>query len=112
MSQDFPQPFNSHFRDSIKVKIDLSNYATKVDTENISHVSYATKTDIENISHVDASIFASKTNLSSLKTEVDKLDIDKLVPIPNDLSKLSNVVKNDVVKKTSDLQSSRSCYKK
>ena len=98
MSQDFPQPFNSHFRDSIKVKIDLSNYATKVDTENISHV--------------DASIFASKTNLSSLKTEVDKLDIDKLVPIPNDLSKLSNVVKNDVVKKNSDLQSSRSCYKK
>ena len=60
---------------SIKVKIDLSNYATK--------------TDIRNISHVDTSSFALKTNL----TEVDKLDIDKLVPIPADLSKLSNVVK-------------------
>ena len=65
---------------SIKVKIDLSNYATK--------------TDIRNISHVDTSSFALKTNL----TEVDKLDIDKLVPIPADLSKLSNVVKNNVKK--------------
>ena len=55
---------------------------------------------IKNISHVDSSRFALKTNLPSLKTEVDKLDIDKLVPIPNDLSKLSKVVKNDVVKKT------------
>ena len=86
MSQYFPKPFNSHFGYSIKVKTDLSNYATK--------------TDINNISHVDTSSFALKTNLASLKTEVDKLDIDKLVPIPNDLSKLSNVVKNDVVKKT------------
>ena len=86
MSQNFPKPFNSHFGDSIKVKIDLSNYATK--------------TDIKNTSHVDASNFALKTNLSNLKTEVDKLDIDKLVPIPNGLSKLSNVVKNDLVKKT------------
>ena len=82
MSQFFP---NSHFGDSIKVQIDLSNHATK--------------TDIKNISHVDTSSFALKTNLSSLKTEVDRLDIDKLVPVPNDLSKLSNVVKNDVVKK-------------
>ena len=86
MNQYFPKPFGSHSDDSIKVKIDLSNYATKI--------------DIKNISHVDTSSFALKTNLSSLKTEVDKLDIDKLVPIPNDLSKLSNVVKNDVVKKT------------
>ena len=86
MSQYFPKPFNSHFGDSIKVKTDLSNYATK--------------TDIKNISHVDTSSFALKTNLSSLKTEVDKLDIDKLVPITSDLSKLSNVLKNDVVKKT------------
>ena len=86
MSQYFPKPFNSHFGDSIKVKIDLSNYATKTDTKNISHV--------------DTSSFALKTNLSSLKIEVDKLDIDKLIPITNDLSKLSNVVKNDVVKKT------------
>ena len=84
MSQYFPKPFNSHFGDSIKVKIDLSNYATK--------------TDIKNISHIDTSSFALKTNLSSLKTEVDKLDIDKLIPIPSDVSKLSNVVKNDVKK--------------
>ena len=61
---------------------------------------YATKTDIKNISHVDTSSFALKSNLASLKTEVDKLDIDKLVPVPVDLSKLSDVVKNDVVKKT------------
>ena len=54
---------------------------------------------IKNISHVDTSSFALKTNLSSLKTEVDKLDIDKLLPIPNDLIKLSNVVENDAVKK-------------
>ena len=86
MSQYFPKPFNSHFGDSIKVKTDLSNYATK--------------TDIKSISHIDTSSFALKTNLANLKTEVDKLDIDKLVPIPADLSKLSNVVKNDVVKKT------------
>ena len=61
---------------------------------------YATKADIKDISHVDTSSFALKTNLATLKTEVDKLDIDKLKPIPNDLSKLSNIVKNDVVKKT------------
>ena len=52
------------------------------------------------MTHVDVITFASKTNLGSLKTEVDKLDIDKLTPVPNDLAKLSNVVKNDVVKKT------------
>ena len=86
MSQYFPKPFNSHFGDSIKVKIDLSNYATK--------------TDIKNISHVDISSFALKANLANLKTEIDKLDVDKLVPIPADVSKLSNVVKNEVVKKT------------
>ena len=57
------------------------------------------KTDIKNISHVDTSSFALKTNLANLKTEVDKLDIDKLAPVPTDLNKLSNVVKNDVVKK-------------
>ena len=61
---------------------------------------YAKKTDIKNISHVDTSSFALKSNLASLKTEVDKLDIDKLVPVPVDLSKLSNVVKNHVIKKT------------
>ena len=83
MSQYFPKPSNSNFGDSIKVKIDPSNYATKTD----------------NLSHVDTSSFALKTNFANLKTEVDKLDIDKLVPIPADLSKLSNLVKNDVVKK-------------
>ena len=86
MSQYFPIPFNSHFGNSIKPKTDLSIYATK--------------TDIKNISHVDTSSFALKINLASLKTEVDKLVIDKLVPVPVDLSKLSDVVKNDVVKKT------------
>ena len=85
MSQYFPKPFNSHFGDSIKVKIDLSNFATK--------------TEIKNISHVDISSFALKTNLANLKTEVDELDIDKLVPISVDLSKLSDLVKNDVVEK-------------
>ena len=84
MSEYFPKP-SSH-EENIKVKIDLTNYATKK--------------DINDITHVDTSNFALKTNLANLKTEVDKLDIDKLVPIPNDLSKLSNVVKNDVVKKT------------
>ena len=52
------------------------------------------------MTHIDVSSFALKSNLASLKTEVDKLDIDKLAPVPNDLAKLSNVVKNDVVKKT------------
>ena len=61
---------------------------------------YATKTDLKNVTHVDTSSFALKTNLASLKTEVDKLDIDKLGPVPVDLSRLIDVVKNDVVKKT------------
>ena len=61
---------------------------------------YARKTDLKNVKHVDTSIFALKTNLASLITEVGKLDIDKLVPVPVDLSKLSDVVKNDVVKNT------------
>ena len=84
MSEYFPKPQNHE--ENIKIKIDLSNYVTK--------------TGIKNITHADTSGFALKTNLSSLKTEVDKLDIDKLKPIPADLSKLFNVVKNDVVKKT------------
>ena len=70
----------------IKVELDLSNYATKQ--------------NLKNETHVNVSSFASKTNLASLKTEVDKLDIDKLTPVPNDLAKLSNVVKIDVVKRT------------
>ena len=85
MSQYFPKLFRSFGR-NINVKVDLSNYATK--------------TDIKNISDVDTSSFALKTNLANLKTEADKLDIEKLEPVPTDLSKLSNVVKNDVVKKT------------
>ena len=71
---------------NIKVKLDLVNYATK--------------TDLKNITHADVSGFASKTNLASLKTAVDKIDTDKLKTVPADLAKLSNVVKNDVVKKT------------
>ena len=106
MSQYFPRPYEP-FGGDINVKVDLSNYTTK--------------TDVKNISHVDTSSFALNTNLASLKTEVDKLDIeklkslpnnlsnlknkvdkleiDKLTPVPVDLSKLSNVVKNNVVKK-------------
>ena len=63
----------------INVKVDLSNYATK--------------TDFKNVSHADVSSFAPKSNLASLKTEVDKLDIDKLATVPVDLSKVSDVVK-------------------
>ena len=55
---------------------------------------------MKDITHVDTSSFASKTNLVALKTEVDKIDTDKLKTVPDDLAKLSNVVKNDVVKKT------------
>ena len=84
MSKYFPQSYRS-FRRNINVKVDLSNYATK--------------TDLKNVTHVDTSSFALKTNLANLKTEVDKLDIDKLVPVPVHLSKLSDLVKNDVVKK-------------
>ena len=84
MSQYFPKPYEP-FGGDINVKVDLSNYATKA--------------DIKNISHVDTSSFALKTNLASLKTEVDKLDIDKLVPVPVDLSKLSDIVKMMLFKK-------------
>ena len=85
MSQYFPKPYEP-FGGDINVKVDLSNYVSKA--------------DIKNISHVDTSSLAINSNLANLKTEVDKLDIDKLVPVPVDLSKLSNVVKTDVVKKT------------
>ena len=61
---------------------------------------YATKDDIKNITHVDVSSYATKTNLAALKTEVDKIDVDKLKTVPADLAKLSNVVKNDVLKKS------------
>ena len=85
MSQYFPKPYEPFGR-NINVKVDLSNYATKA--------------YVKNISHVDTSSFELKANLVNLKTEVDKLNIDKLAPVPVDLSKLSDVVKNDVVKKT------------
>ena len=71
---------------NIRVELDLANYATK--------------DDVKNITHVDVSSYATKTNLAALKCEVDKIDTDKLKIVPTDLSKLSNVVKNDVVKKT------------
>ena len=83
--QIFPKSFRSFGR-NINVKLDLSNYATK--------------SDIKNISHVDTSGSALNANLANLKTEVDKLDINKLVPVTEDLSKLSDDVKNDVAKKT------------
>ena len=83
MSKYFPKPYEPLGRD-INVKADLSNYATK--------------SDIKNITRFDTSNFALKTNLASLKTEVDKLDIDKLVPVPVDLSKLSDVVKKMLLK--------------
>ena len=62
--------------------------------------SYATKTDLKNVTHVDVGSFALKTNLANLKIEVDKIDIAKLTPVPNDLAKLSNVFNNDILKKT------------
>ena len=84
MSTYYP-PYKSS-SNNIKVELDLTNYATK--------------TDLKNITHTDVSSFASKTNLSALKTEVDKIDIDKSKTVPDDLAKLSDVVKNEVVKKT------------
>ena len=84
MSNFFPESYEP-FGGDINVKFDLSNYATK--------------SDLKNVTHVDTSSFASKTNLAILKNEFDELDIDKLVPVPTDLSKLNNVVKNNAVKK-------------
>ena len=69
-------------------------------SEQLDLSSYATKTDLKSVTHVGYSSFASKTNIASLKTEVDKLNIAKLTPVPDHLTELSNVVKNDVVKKT------------
>ena len=71
---------------NVKVKLHLTNYASK--------------TDLKNITHVDVSSFASKTNLAALKTEVDKIDTDKLETAPTDLAKLTNAIENDIVKKT------------
>ena len=85
MSEYFPKLFRN-FGGNINVKVDLSNYATK--------------TDLNNIYHVDTSSFVLKTNLASLKTEIDQSDTEKLVPVSVDQSNLSNIVKNEVVKKT------------
>ena len=84
MSEYLPKLYKPFGR-GINAKADLSNYATKA--------------DIKKCSHVDTSSFALKANLANFKTEFDKLDIDKLVLVPVDLSKLSDVVKNDAVKK-------------
>ena len=85
MRQYFPKPYEP-FGEDINVKVGLSNYATK--------------TDLKNVTHVDVSSFALKSNIASLKTEVDKQDIEKLAPVLNDLAKLSNAVKNEVAKNT------------
>ena len=85
MSQYFPKRFRS-FGGNINVKVYLSNYGTKTDLKDVTHLD-------------DTSIFALKTNLASLKTEADKLDIDKLASVPADLSKLSDVVKIMLLKK-------------
>ena len=84
MSQYLPKLFRN-FGGNINVKVDLCNYATKP--------------NLKNVTHVDTSSCELKTNLVNLKTDVDKLDIDKLAPVPVDLNKLSDVVKNDVIKK-------------
>ena len=83
---DYFRKRHKPFDGDISVKVDLSNYATK--------------TDLRNVSHVDVSRFALKSNLASLKTEVDKIDADKLKTVPVYLANLSNVVKKDVIKKT------------
>ena len=84
MSQYYP-PYKSS-SNNIKLELVLDNYATKA--------------DLKNITHVDVSSFARKTNLAALKTEVDKIDADKLKTTPADLAKLTNAVEHDVVKKT------------
>ena len=85
MSSEYFPPYNNSSK-NIKVELDLSNYATK--------------DDVKNITHVDVSSYASKTNLAVLKAEVDKIDVDKLKTVPDDLAKLTNAVKNETVKKT------------
>ena len=84
MSKYFPKPYKPFGGD---INVDLSNYSTK--------------TDLKNVTNVDTSSFALKTNLGNLKTEVDKLDIYKLVPVPVDLSKLSDAVKMMLLEKLS-----------
>ena len=107
MRKYFPKPYEP-FGGDINVKVDLSNYATKKDIKNITHVdtsSFALKTNVANLKTEVDKLDIDKlkllpNSLSNLKTKIDKLDIDKLVPVPVDLGKLSNIVNNDVVKKT------------
>ena len=82
-SQYFPKPYEP-FDGDINVKVDLSNYATKA--------------DFKNATGIDTSKLATKSDLASLRAEVDKLDIEKLIPIPVDLNKLSDVVKMMLLK--------------
>ena len=84
MSSQYFLPYGN--TNNIKVELNLGNYATK--------------DDVKNITHVDVSSYATKANLAALKSEVDKIDVDRLKTTPADLAKLSNLVKNDVVKKT------------
>ena len=91
MSTYYP-PYKSS-SNNIKAELDLTNYATK--------------TDLKNITHVDVSSFASKTNLAALKTQVDKIDVDKLKTTPTDLAKLTNAVENDLVKKSNYLSNTK-----
>ena len=84
MSTYYP-PYKSS-SSNVKIELDLTNYATK--------------TDLKNITHIDVISFASKTNLAALTTEVDKIDVNKLKTVPDHLAKLNNVVKNEVIKKT------------
>ena len=106
VSKYFPKPYEPFPRD-INVKVDLFNYATKANIKNITHVDtsgFALKTNLANLKNdVDKldidELKNLPNNLRSLKTKVDKLDIDKLILVSVDLSKLSNVLKNEVVKK-------------
>ena len=106
MTRYFPEPYEP-FGGDINVKVDLPNYATKRDVKNITHIdtsgftlktnSASLKTEIDKL---DINKLKSlPNNFTNLKTKVDKLDINKLAPVPVDLSKVTNVVKNEVVKK-------------
>ena len=84
MNHCFPKPYRN-FGGNINVEVDLSNYATKA--------------DLKNATGVDTSKLTGKPDLASLKVEIDQIDVDKLKPVPAELSKLSNVVNNEVINK-------------
>ena len=85
MSRQYFPPYRGHIAD-VKVRLDLTNYATK--------------TVLKNVTHEDTSNFTFETNLASLKTEINKLDSDKLIPVPGDLAKLIKEEQEDFIKKT------------